>query len=86
MADISKIRERMPVISADERAIGFVSRVSGAELRMTRIKDGRGFDHLIPLDWVEEVAKYVFLNKSRRYVAAHSETAALRPGGRRQAA
>ena len=86
MADISKIRERMPVISADERAIGFVSRVSGAGLRMTRIKDGRGFDHLIPLDWVEEVGKYVFLNKSRRYVATHSDTAELRPGGRRQAA
>ena len=57
MIDATKIRERMPVISADERAIGFVSRVSGTELRMTRVKDGRGFDHLIPLDWVEEVGK-----------------------------
>ena len=85
MIDISKIRERMPVISADERAIGFVSRVSGAELRITRVKDGRGFDHLIPLEWVEEVGKYVFLNKSRRYVASHSETVDQRPG-RRQAA
>ena len=86
MIDVTKIRERMPVISADERAIGFVSRVSGRELRVTRVKDGRGFDHLIPLDWVEEVGKYVFLNKSRRYVASHSETADPRPGSRRQAA
>jgi hypothetical protein len=86
MIDATKIRERMPVISADERAIGFVSRVSGTELRMTRVKDGRGFDHLIPIGWVEEVGKYVFLNKSRRYVASHSETANPRPGSRRQAA
>jgi hypothetical protein len=86
MIDATKIRERMPVISADERAIGFVSRVSSTELRMTRVKDGRGFDHLIPIECVEEVGKYVFLNKSRRYVASHSETANPRPGSRRQAA
>ncbi len=86
MIDISKIRERMPVIAADERAIGFVSCVSGTELRITRIKDGRGFDHLIPLEWVEEVGKYVFLNKSRRYVATHCEPVVVRPGRGRQAA
>ena len=85
MIDITKIRERMPVISSDERAIGFVSRVSSSGLRMTRVKDGRGFDHVIPLSWIAEVGKYVFLNKSRRFVATQCEIADL-PHGRRQAA
>jgi hypothetical protein len=86
MIDTSKIRERMAVISADERAIGFVSRVSSTGLRMTRVKDGRGFDRQIPLDWIAEVGKYVFLNKSRRFVAAQGGVAPAQPGGRRQAA
>jgi hypothetical protein len=85
MIDITKIRERMPVISADERAIGFVSRVSSNGLRLTRVKDGRGFDHVIPLNWIAEVGKYVFLNKSRRFVATQCEMADP-PGGRRRAA
>jgi hypothetical protein len=83
MIDPDKIQERMPVISSDGQSIGFVSRVAGNELRLTTIKDGRGRDHHIPLEWVAEVQKYVFLNKSRRFVRTHYEDAEYRPNSRR---
>jgi hypothetical protein len=83
MVDITKIHERMPVISLDGRAIGFVSGVVGTDLRLTTVKDGRGRDHFIPLDWVAEVQKYVFLNKSRRFVRTHYEEAEPRTSHRR---
>jgi hypothetical protein len=83
MVDISKIQSRMPVISLDGRSIGFVSGVMGTDLRLTTVKDGRGSDHYIPLEWVAEVQRYVFLNKSRRFVRSHYEQAEPRPGQRR---
>lgn len=86
MSEITKIRDRMPVISADGRAIGLVAHAAGDEVRVTSVKDGRGFDHLIPLDWIAEVGKYVFLNKSRRFVRSHWENADPRRGGHRRAA
>jgi hypothetical protein len=71
MSEISKISERMPVVAADGRAIGFVTAVGGDGLRVTSIKDGRGFTHRIPLDWIAKVDKYVFLDKASHYVAAN---------------
>ena len=86
MIDIRKVHERMPVVSTDGRAIGFVSRVVGTDICLTTVKDGRGQDHIIPLDWVADVQKYVFLNKSRRFVRTHYEDAAPPPSLRRSRA
>jgi hypothetical protein len=86
MVDINKVQTQMPVISLDGRSIGFVSGVLGTDLRLTTVKDGRGIDHFIPLEWVAEVRKYVFLNKSRRFVRAHCGQAEPRPGHRRASA
>ena len=73
---IDRIREDMSVISADDRCIGFVCRVEAEEmLRITCISAGFGYDHLIPLDWVSEVDKYVYLDKTSSYVAANWENA-----------
>jgi hypothetical protein len=71
MSDISKIETQMAVVAADGRAIGFVSRVGADTLTLTNVKEGRGFDHVLPLSWIAEVGKYVFLNKGSRYVAAN---------------
>jgi hypothetical protein len=75
MADISKIREHMAVIAADDRRVGFVARVEGADsLKLTRVKNGHGFDHVIPLSWVSDVDRYVFLNKGSKFVLANWES------------
>jgi hypothetical protein len=75
MNPISKIREHMPVVTNDGRAVGFVTRVEGADgLRVTRVKNGQGFEHVIPLAWVSDVDQYVFLDKGSAYVAANWET------------
>lgn len=68
---MNEIPANAPVISADGRAIGFVSRVGMTDLRVTSMKDGRGFDHLIPFEWVAHVDRYVFLNKSSAFVGAN---------------
>lgn len=75
MQDISKIREHMPVIAADDRRVGFVARVGGDGLKLTRVKNGHGFDYVIPLAWVSDVDRYVFLNKGSKFVLANWETA-----------
>ena len=76
MPDTSKILEHMPVVGADDRRVGFVERVQGGNsLRLTRVKNGHGFDYLIPLSWVSEVDRYVYLNKNSRFVMANWEPA-----------
>jgi hypothetical protein len=75
MRDTLKIREHMPVIAADDRRVGFVARVEGSDsLKVTRVKNGHGSDHVIPLAWVSDVDRYVFLNKSSKFVVANWET------------
>lgn len=72
MADNRKIRKRMSVIAADGRRIGFVRAVVGPDkIRLTCLGSSHGFDHLIPIAWVSEVEKYVFLSKTSRYVGDH---------------
>jgi hypothetical protein len=78
MDEFSKIEERMPVVAVDGWAIGFVSGPIGDGLRVTSVKDGRGFNYIVPLEWIAKVDKYVFLNKASRYVAANSTV----PGAR----
>ena len=70
MNDVAPIRERMPVISSDDCVIGVVSRI-GTALSVTCLKNGCGFDHHFPLDWIEEVGNGVYLNKSRRFLETH---------------
>jgi hypothetical protein len=71
MSDFSEIREKMVVVAANGRAIGFVSSLGPGGLRITSVRDGRGFDHVIPAAWIAAVDRYVFLNKSSGYVMAH---------------
>jgi hypothetical protein len=84
--EISKICEHMAVIGSDGRRVGFVVRLEGADgLKLSRIKNGHGFEHVIPLAWVSDVDRYVFLNKGSRYVRANWE-APLDPHHRARAA
>ena len=51
--DTSKIRQHMAVVSNDGRQVGFVVRLEGsAGLKISRIKNGHGFEYVIPLAWV----------------------------------
>jgi hypothetical protein len=70
MSEPGRIRERMRVISSDDRMVGIVTRI-GTDLAITYLKDGCGFDHRVPLDWIEEVGDSVFLNKSQRFLETH---------------
>jgi hypothetical protein len=75
MENASKIREHMPVVAADGRRVGFVARVEAADsLKLTRVKNGHGFDHVIPMAWVSDVDRYVFLNRGSKFVFANWET------------
>lgn len=72
MADISRLKKRMAVISADGRRIGFVKRMAWPDkMQLTSLSAAHGYDHVIPLSWVSEVDRYVYLNRSSAYVAAH---------------
>lgn len=73
---IDRIREEMSVIAADDRCVGFVCAIEGdGMLRITSISAGFGFDHLIPLSWVSDVDKYVYLDKTSAFAAANWESA-----------
>ena len=73
---IDRIREEMSVIAADDRCIGFVCGLEGDDaLRITSISGGFGYDHLIPLSWVSEVDKYVYLDKTSAFAATNWESA-----------
>ena len=86
MSIASRVRDHMSVIGSDGRRIGFVTGLQGTEgLRLSQVKEGYGFEHLIPLAWVSDVDRYVFLNKGSAYVTANWETAPG-PHGRTRAA
>jgi hypothetical protein len=68
----AKIKQGMRVIAADDRHVGCVSRVESTMLRiLTGTDKGVGYDHLIPLSWVDKVHGCVFLNRSLSYLAAN---------------
>jgi hypothetical protein len=80
MTDISRLKKRMSVIAADGRRIGFVSRMAWPDkIRLTCLSAGNGYDHLVPLSWVGHIDRYVYLNRSSAYVAAHWENVASAP-------
>lgn len=75
---IDRIRKDMTVIAADDCCVGFVGGLEGPNrLRITSVSTGYGYDHLIPLAWVSDVNKYVYLDKASGYVAANWESAPL---------
>jgi hypothetical protein len=76
MADISKIKKRMAVIAADGHRMGYVARMAGSDrIRLTSLSASHGYDHLIPVAWVSQVDKYVYLSKASRFVADNWENA-----------
>jgi hypothetical protein len=70
---INKMKHRTPVVSSDDRRIGFADRPDEKDkmLRVTCMKAGCGDDHQIPHDWVTELGECVYLNKTKAYVAAN---------------
>jgi hypothetical protein len=82
MTDTTKIQETMAVVTADDRRIGFVRRIEQfTKLRVISFSHGCGGDHLIPLSWVCEVGREVYLNKTSAFVASNWETAEATPPG-----
>ena len=78
--DISRLKKRMAVIAAEGRRMGFVRRMAWPDrLQLTSLSAAHGYDHVIPLSWVSAVDKYVYLNRSSAYVAAHWENLAPKP-------
>jgi hypothetical protein len=80
MVQISRIRERMGVIAADGRRIGFVDGAIGDHrVRLTSLVAGHGYHHTIPVAWIDQIDRYVHLNKESRFVATHWERASAPP-------
>jgi hypothetical protein len=56
MTDATAIREHMEVIGADEKHVGRVDHVVGADIELAKLDLAGGFKHhLIPLSWVDYV-------------------------------
>ncbi len=73
---IDRIRKDMSVIAADDRCVGFVEGFDDTDmLRITCVSAGYGYDRLIPLAWVSQVDKYLYLDKTSAFVAANWENA-----------
>jgi hypothetical protein len=73
MSQIYRISAGLPVIAADGRSVGFATGVDAGHLALTSVSDGRGFEYAIPLDWVADVDRYIFLSRASRYVEAHRQ-------------
>ena len=84
-----KIKRRIPVVSSDDRRIGFAKLPDENKivLRVTCMKAGCGNDHQIPKDWVASLGQFVYLNKTKAYVAANWRPwpAATSPDGQKRA-
>ncbi len=80
----ARIGKGMGVIAVDDRRIGFVLGLEGSDmLRITtEPAKGVGYDHLVPLSWVNDVNEYVFLDKPAAYIAINWRKAARRRGMR----
>ncbi|HEY2659880.1 MAG TPA: DUF2171 domain-containing protein [Caulobacteraceae bacterium] len=67
MIDGSQIREHMEVVSSDGHHVGRVDHVAGGDIELAKFDFGAGLKHhLIPLSWVDDVAKNeVRLTKTR---------------------
>lgn len=68
-----RVAAGMPVVAADGKALGYVTGCGTDHVMLTSVKGGQGFEHSIPLAWVEAVDRYVFLSRSSSYVEAHRQ-------------
>ena len=76
MIELSRLKKRMSVIAADGQRIGFVTRMAGPDrIRITSLSGSHGYDHIIPLNWVSAIDKYVHLSRTSRFVAGNWEHA-----------
>jgi len=73
MADTSKIKEHMDVISSDRKTVGKVDHLDGSDkIKLTKQSSPDGqHHHFIPVDWVDHVDQHVHLNKSGADVTSH---------------
>jgi hypothetical protein len=59
-----KIREHMEVVGSDGKQVGFVDRVEGESIKLTRDSPGADGEHrFVPLAWVARVDDHVHLGK-----------------------
>jgi hypothetical protein len=73
MADTSKIKEHMDVISSDRKTVGQVDHLEGSDkIKLTKQSSPDGqHHHFIPVSWVDHVDQHVHLNKSGADVTSH---------------
>jgi hypothetical protein len=73
MADTSKIKEHMDVISSDRKTVGQVDHLDGPDkIKLTKQSSPDGqHHHFIPVSWVDHVDQHVHLNKSGADVTSH---------------
>jgi hypothetical protein len=73
MADTSKIKEHMDVISSDRKTVGQVDHLEGSDkIKLTKQSSPDGqHHHFIPVAWVDHVDQHVHLNKSGADVTSH---------------
>jgi hypothetical protein len=63
MVDTTQIRERMDVVSSDDRHVGRVDHVRGTEIELARLDVSTlGTERKIPMSWVDFVDDKVHLN------------------------
>lgn len=75
MTDATNIREHMEVIGSDDKHVGRVDHVVGADIELAKIDLAGGFKHhMIPLSWVD----YVDDDKVRLSLTADAAKAAWR--------
>src|SRR3977135_1695383 len=73
MADTSKIKEHMDVISSDRKTVGKVDHLDGPDkIKLTKQSSPDGqHHHFIPVDWGDHVDQHVHLNKCGEDVSRH---------------
>ena len=71
MADQADIRERMEIVSCDDRHVGYVENVRDGEIGLAECELQPGVSHhRIPVSWVVGVDAQVHLNCTREEARA----------------
>jgi hypothetical protein len=78
--DTSKIREHMEVVGSCGKQVGFVDRVEGESIKLTKDTSGsRGEHRYIPASWVARVDEHVHLSKPAGDVKEEWQAHPVRP-------
>jgi len=76
------IQDQMEVLGSCGQRVGFVDRVEGGSIKLTRSdENAQGQHHDIPLAWVTDVATEVHLNKSCEEALQEWHLAPVQAGG-----